>query len=58
MEVILLLLIYCVLFLPLFVGTGVLCVASVLLHSNLCPSSFAIIFVGKRERERELVALL
>ena len=39
------------LFLPLFVG--VLCVALLLLFSTLCPSSFAIILMGKRERERE-----
>ena len=46
-----LLLIHCLLLLPLFVG--VLCLVLVLLSSTLCPSSFAIILMGKRE----LVAL-
>ena len=31
----------------------VLCVVVVLLFVALCPSSFAIILMGKRERERE-----
>ena len=42
-----LLLIHCLLLLPLFVG--VLCLVVVLLFITLCPSSFAIIFMGKRE---------
>ena len=50
--VVLLLLICCLLLLPLFVG--VLFSVLVLLISTLCPSSFAIILMGKRE----LVALL
>ena len=49
---VLLLLIYCILLPPLFVG--VLCLVLVMLFSTLCPSSFAIILMGKRE----LVALL
>ena len=40
------------LLLPLFVG--VLCLVFYVLFSTLCPSSFAIILMGKRE----LVALL
>ena len=48
----LLLLFYCLLKLPLFVG--VLCLVHILLSSTLCSSSFAIILVGKRE----VVALL
>ena len=44
---VLLLLIYCLLSLPLF--DGVLCLVHIFLFSNLCPSSFAIIFMGKRE---------
>ena len=48
----LLLLIYCLLLLPLFVG--VLCLVLDFLFSTLCPSSFAFILMGKRE----LVALL
>ena len=51
-AVVLLLLIYCLLLLPLFVG--VLCLVFVLLYSTLCPSSFAIILM----RKRELIALL
>ena len=51
-EVFLLLLIYCLLMLPLFVG--VLCLVLVLLFSTLCLSSYAIILKGKKE----LVALL
>ena len=47
-----LLFIYCLLLLPLFVS--VLCFVLVLLFSTLCPSSFAIILMWKRE----LVALL
>ena len=43
----LLLLNYCLLLLPLFVG--VLCLVLALLFSTLCPSSFAIILMGKRE---------
>ena len=35
---------------PFFVG--ILCLVLVLLFTNLCHSSFAIIFMGKRERER------
>ena len=50
--VVLLLLIYCLLLLPLFVG--VLCLVLVLSFGTSCPSSFAIILMGKRE----LVALL
>ena len=50
--VVLLLLIYCLLLLTLFVG--VLCLVLVLLFNTLCPSSFAIILLGKRE----LVAFL
>ena len=49
---VMLLLIYCLLLLQLFVG--VLYLALVLLFSILCPCSFAIILMGKRE----LVALL
>ena len=52
MALILLLLIRCLLLLPLFVE--VVCLVVVLLFSTLCPSSFAIILIGKRE----LVALL
>ena len=37
----------CLLLLPLFVG--VLCLILVLLFSTLCPYSFAIILMGKRE---------
>ena len=48
---VLLLLIHCLLFLPLFAGT--LCLVFVLLFATLCPSSFAISLMG----ERELVAL-
>ena len=48
----LLLLIYCLLLLTLFMG--VLCLTIVLLFRTLCPSSFAIILMGKRD----LVALL
>ena len=44
--------IYCLLLLSLFVG--VLCFDIVLLFSNMCMISFAIILMGKRE----LVALL
>ena len=44
---VLLLLIYCLLLLPLFVG--VICLALVLLCSTLCHSSFAIILMGKSE---------
>ena len=44
-AVVLLLLIYCLLFLPLFVG--VLCLVLVLLYIYLCPSSFAIVLMGK-----------
>ena len=51
-AVILLLWIHCLLLLPLFVG--VLCSVFILLFSTLCPSSFAIILMVKRE----LVALL
>ena len=51
-AVVLLLLIYCLLLLPLFVG--VLCLVLVLLFRTLCHSSVAIILVEKRE----LVALL
>ena len=43
----LLLLICCLLLLPLFVG--VLCVVCYLLFGTLCPSSIAIILMGKRE---------
>ena len=50
--VLLLLLIHCLLLLPLFVGE--LCLVLVLLFSTLCPSSFVIILMGKRE----VVALL
>ena len=46
------LLINCLMLLPLFVGT--LCLVLVMLFNTLCPSSFAIILIGKRE----LVALL
>ena len=46
-AVVLLLLIYCLLLLPLFVG--VLCLVLVLLFRTLCPSSFAIILMGKIE---------
>ena len=47
-----LLLMYCLLLLPLFVG--VLCLVRVLLFSTLCPPSVAIILmIGKRQ----LVAL-
>ena len=49
---ILFLLILCLLLLPLFVG--VLCFVLVLLFTSLCPSSFAIILMGKKE----LIALL
>ena len=52
MAMVLLLLIRCSLLLPLFVG--VVCLVIVLLFGTLCPSSFAIILIGKRE----LVALL
>ena len=45
-------LIHCLLVLSLLVG--VLCLVLVLIFSTLCPSSFAIILIGKRE----LVALL
>ena len=45
--VLLLLLNHCLLLLPLFVGD--LCLVLVLLFSNLCPSSFAIILMGKCE---------
>ena len=45
----------------LFIVAPIVCWASVfglcLLFSTLCPSSFAIVLNGKRERERELVAL-
>ena len=51
-AVVLLLSIHCLLLLPLFVG--VLCLVLVLLFNTLCPSSLAIIFMGKRE----LVVLL
>ena len=51
-AVVLLLLIYCLMLLPLFVG--VLCLVLVFLFSTLCTSSFAIVLMGKRE----LVALL
>ena len=51
-AVVLLLLINCLLLLWLFVK--VLCLVLVLLCSTLCPYSFAIITIGKRE----LVALL
>ena len=51
-AVVLLLLIYCLLLFPLFVG--VLYLVLVLLFSFLCPSSFAIIEMVKKE----LVALL
>ena len=47
-----LLLNYCLLVLPLFVG--VMCLVLVLLFSTLCPSDFAIILMWKRD----LVALL
>ena len=47
----LLLSIHCLLLLPLFLR--VLCLVLVLLFSTLCPFSFAIILMGKRE----LVAL-
>ena len=50
--VVLSLLIHCLLGLPLFVG--VLCFVLVLLFITLCPASFAIILMGKRE----VVALL
>ena len=50
--VLLLLLIHCLLLLPLFVGD--LCLVLVLLFSTLCPSSFVIILMGKRD----VVALL
>ena len=53
-AVILLLLIRCCLLLPLRDSVIVLC----FLYVTLCPSSFAIISMGKRERERELDALL
>ena len=33
------------------------CVWSLFCYSVLCPPSFAIVLMGKRERERELVAL-
>ena len=46
-AVVLLFLIYCLLFLPLFVGA--LCLVLVLLFRTLCPSSFAIILIGVRE---------
>ena len=42
-----LLLIYCLLLLPLVVW--VLCLVLSLLFSTLCPSSFVIILMGKRE---------
>ena len=45
-AVVLLLLIHCLLLLPLFVE--ILCLVLVLLFSTLCPSSFAIILMGKR----------
>ena len=48
-AVALLILIYCLFLLPLFVGSVL-----ALLFSTLCPSSFTIILMGKRE----LVALL
>ena len=51
-AVVLLLLIYCLLLLPLFVGA--LCLVRVLLFSTLCHSSFSTILMGKRE----LVVLL
>ena len=51
-TVVLLLLIHCLLFLPLFVG--VLRLVLVLVFSTLFPSSVAITLMGKRE----LVALL
>ena len=51
-AVVLLLLIYCLLLLPLFVGA--LCLVRVLLFNTLCHSSFATILMGKRE----LVVLL
>ena len=50
--VLLLLLIYCVVLLPLFVG--VLCLVLVMLCITFYQSSFAIILIGNRE----LVALL
>ena len=43
---------HCLLLLPLFVG--VLCLVIVLIFGTLCPSSFAITLMGKRE----LVAVL
>ena len=43
--VVLLLLIYCLLLLPWFVG--VLCLVQILLFGTLCPSCFATILVGK-----------
>ena len=45
---VLLLLIHYLSLLPLFVG--VLCLVLVWLYSTLCPSSFAIILIGKRKR--------
>ena len=48
MAMVLLLLIYYLLVIPLFVG--VMCLVLVLLYSTLCPSSFAIILMGKRKR--------
>ena len=47
-AMVLLLLIHYLLLLPLFVG--VLCLVHVLLYSTLCPSSVAIILMGKRKR--------
>ena len=46
-AVVLLLMIYCLLLLPLFVGA--LCLVRVLLLSTSSHSSFAIILMGKRE---------
>ena len=46
-TVALLLLLRCLLLLPIFVG--VLCLVLVLLFITLCPSSFSIILIGKRQ---------
>ena len=52
--VVLLLLIYCLFLHPIVCVGSLFCLALVLLFSTLCPSSFAVILMGKRE----LVALL
>ena len=48
LVVVLMLLIYCLLLLPLFVGVLCMVFVFILLFSPLCPSSFAIILMEKR----------